>query len=416
MFLSSHLLAEVQALCSRVAIISACHRVRGELLDELRARAGRRYRLTVPDRGEGARICAEVAGISRLEVRGDEVTFAIEGDPTLLALAKRLAAEGIVIQGLVPEQLTLERVFFELTESTETGGRVVDDAGGDMTAVTVGASGRRDIAGGRGLGGVLVAYRGELFKLLAERRTWLGIATAAIGPIIYLLLELAQGPPGAPLADNLGHTGVGFSLAVFKLIAVFGPAVIASLVAGDIVASGLRWHPEDRADTVDTRTQLLLGKLLALYTYLLLAMAVFFLVSTIGGVIAWGFHPLVNISGQRISALHALGLDVPALLVYCMPVIADRQLRVLPVGRHGAERGRRRGHRDLRDVAAGGRGDLLDQGRAPVPADQPVDRLARPVHHADGRGADPPLGVVSTAFALPPVLAALYVFHRRDVT
>ena len=101
-----------------------------------------------------------------------------------------------------------------------------------MTTIAIGRD-RRD----RRAGGTLVAYRGELFKLFAERRTWLGIATAAIGPIIYLLLELAQGPPGAPLANNLGHTGVGFSLVVFKLIAVFGPAVIASLVAGDIVAS-----------------------------------------------------------------------------------------------------------------------------------------------------------------------------------
>jgi hypothetical protein len=34
----------------------------------------------------------------------------------------------------------------------------------------------------------------------------LGFATAAIGPIVYLLLELTQGPPHAPLANNLGHT------------------------------------------------------------------------------------------------------------------------------------------------------------------------------------------------------------------
>jgi hypothetical protein len=59
------------------------------------------------------------------------------------------------------------------------------------------------------IGGIYVAYQGELFKLLARRRTYLGFATAAIGPVIYLLLELAQGPPKGPLADNLGHTGVG---------------------------------------------------------------------------------------------------------------------------------------------------------------------------------------------------------------
>jgi hypothetical protein len=50
------------------------------------------------------------------------------------------------------------------------------------------------------IGGGLVAFRWELFKLAAQRRKWLGVATAAIGPIVYLLLELAQGPPKAPLA------------------------------------------------------------------------------------------------------------------------------------------------------------------------------------------------------------------------
>lgn len=94
-------------------------------------------------------------------------------------------------------------------------------------------------------------------------------------------------------------------------------------VAGDIVAS------EDMEGTLKTilvrglrRTHVLAGKLLALLTYLVAAMAVFFVVSTVAGVIAWGFHPLVNLSGQRLSALHALALDVPAVAIYCVPVLA----------------------------------------------------------------------------------------------
>ena len=119
------------------------------------------------------------------------------------------------------------------------------------------------------IGGIWVAYRGETFKLLVQRRTWLGFATAGIGPIVYLLLELTQGPPHGPLTDNLGHTGLGFALVVVKLIAVFGPAVIAALVAGDIVAAE---QADGTLKTVLTRslsrTELLIGKLLALFTYL----------------------------------------------------------------------------------------------------------------------------------------------------
>jgi ABC-2 type transport system ATP-binding protein len=124
-FLSSHLLAEVQELCSRAAIIAAGRIAYEGPLEELRARAGRRYRLRVPDRGEGVRICAELGGISKIEVDGDEVTFAIDDDATLLGLTRRLTGEGIVMQALVPEQLTLERVFFELTEPAGSSRRVV---------------------------------------------------------------------------------------------------------------------------------------------------------------------------------------------------------------------------------------------------------------------------------------------------
>lgn len=266
------------------------------------------------------------------------------------------------------------------------------------------------------IGRVYVAYRGELFKVLAQKRTWLGFATATIGPIIYLLLELAQGPPKGPLADNIGHTGVGFSLVVVKLIAVFGPAVIAALVAGDIVAS------EREAGTLKTvltrslsRNDLLLGKLLALFTYLVMAMAAFFIVSTVAGVIAWGFNPLVDISGERISALHALALDVPAVVIYTLPVIAIASfgffLSVVTGQSVPAVGGTLIYAMSLQGVAAiaaikGAHPFLLtnqltawhDLFQTPAGA----DLIVRAVW-------------VSAAFALPPIIAALVIFNRRDI-
>ena len=266
------------------------------------------------------------------------------------------------------------------------------------------------------IGAIWTAYRGELFKLLAQRRTWLGFATAAIGPIVYLLLELAQGPPGAPLAGNLGHTGVGFALVVFKLIAVFGPAVIAALVAGDIVASE---QADGTLKTVLTRSltrgQLLMGKLLALFTYLAMAMAAFFIVSTVGAVIAWGFHPLVNISGHRISALHALALDIPAVAIYTLPVLAIACFGFFLSVSTG------------QSVAAVG-GTLIYamslQGVAVISA----IKAAHPYILTNQLTAwhdlfQTPTGGdlilrsiwVSAAFALPPIAAALVIFNRRDV-
>lgn len=266
------------------------------------------------------------------------------------------------------------------------------------------------------IGGLFVAYRGELFKLLAQKRTWLGFATACIGPIVYLLLELAQGPPSGPLADNIGHTGVGFALVVVKLIAVFGPAVIASLVAGDIVA---REQEDGTLKTVLmrslTRTELLLGKLLALFTYLAMALAAFFVVSTVAGVLAWGFHPLLNISGDRISALHALALDVPAMIVYTLPVLAIASFGIFLSVALGSS-----------VPAVGGTViyAMALQGVAVISA----IRAAHPYVLTNQLTAwhdlfmTPTGGAlivraiwVSVAFAVPPIVAALVIFNRRDV-
>ena len=266
------------------------------------------------------------------------------------------------------------------------------------------------------IGGVWVAYRGELFKVLAQRRTWLGVAAAAIGPIIYLLLELTQGPPHGALTNNIGHTGVGFALVVFKLIAVFGPAVIAALVAGDIVASE---QADGTLKTVLTRsltrTELLLGKLLALFTYLALAMATFFVVSTVAGVIAWGFHPLINLSGEHISAPHALGLSIVSVVIYALPVLAIASfgffLSVVTGQSVAAVGGTVIYAMSLQGVAAisaisGAHPFLLtnqltawhDLFTTPTGATLIVRSLW-----------------VSAAFALPPILAAIFVFNRRDV-
>ncbi|HWE11942.1 MAG TPA: ABC transporter permease [Solirubrobacteraceae bacterium] len=262
-----------------------------------------------------------------------------------------------------------------------------------------------------------VAYRWELRKLAAQNRTYLGIAIAAVGPIVYLLLAMAQGYPHAPLADNFGHTGVAFSLVVFKLIVVIGPAIIASLVAGDIVAA------EDLGGTLKTilirsvrRRQLLTAKALALYTYLTTAMIVFFVVATVVGVIAWGFHPVINISEHQISALHALGLGIASVAIYLLPVFALASFGLfLSVATR-------------QSVAAIG-GTLLYamslQGLAAISALRAVhpylltnqltawdDLFQTPV------AADAILRSlwVSAAFALPPLLAAWAIFMKRDVT
>jgi ABC-2 type transport system ATP-binding protein len=119
-FLSSHLLVEVQEVCRRVAVIANGRVVHEGELEELLRGAARRFRLTANDPLRATRVLEDVAGVSSIARREDHVTFAAErDDDTLLALTGALTEAGVAIRALVPEQLTLEHVFFDLTERRE---------------------------------------------------------------------------------------------------------------------------------------------------------------------------------------------------------------------------------------------------------------------------------------------------------
>jgi ABC-2 type transport system ATP-binding protein len=105
--LSSHLLAEVEETCTRVAVIASGHVAFEGGLDELRARSSDEYLLETTD---GAR---------------ERVTLA--GAAALVALTAALAGQGLGIRALTPQHRSLEDLFFELTEhrarQPETAGR-----------------------------------------------------------------------------------------------------------------------------------------------------------------------------------------------------------------------------------------------------------------------------------------------------
>ena len=112
--LSSHLLAEVEELCNRVAIIRLGKVAFEGKLDDLRAGAGTRYRLRTTDL-ERTRAVLQPREV---EVKDGELTFTASEDE-VAALSRELVAAGLGITALVPERLSLESLFFELTESNE---------------------------------------------------------------------------------------------------------------------------------------------------------------------------------------------------------------------------------------------------------------------------------------------------------
>ncbi len=89
-FLSSHILSEVQRLADRVAIIREGSLELVEAVETLRARAYVRVEVTFAARPPAKRAFSGLPGVRELERRGQVVIFALEGpaDPLIKALAR----------------------------------------------------------------------------------------------------------------------------------------------------------------------------------------------------------------------------------------------------------------------------------------------------------------------------------------
>jgi ABC-2 type transport system ATP-binding protein len=124
--LSSHLLAEVEELCRRVAIVRSGRIVYEGAIADLKRAAGATYRLRTTDDARALRVCRAHAGIADARLEAGEVRFtADEADVASLSLA--LVEAGALIRTLATETATLEDLFFSLTEG-EPVGDAVDSA------------------------------------------------------------------------------------------------------------------------------------------------------------------------------------------------------------------------------------------------------------------------------------------------
>jgi len=115
--LSSHILAEVEELCNRVAIIRRGKIIYEGRLDELLESAGGEYRLRTTDQ-ERARAALLAHGVSSLEAVDGELRFRAE-PAEVEALTIVLGRAGIGIAALVPHTATLEELFLGMTEHEE---------------------------------------------------------------------------------------------------------------------------------------------------------------------------------------------------------------------------------------------------------------------------------------------------------
>lgn len=125
-FVSSHLLAEVEQICTHAAIMSAGRLVAQGTLEELRQGGQARIRVLTPDAGTAADVLARLGlsaatGSGRAAPGGGEVLYAPlpeaagNGAVAPEAVVAALVAAGVRVRGFATEQVSLEDRFVALT-------------------------------------------------------------------------------------------------------------------------------------------------------------------------------------------------------------------------------------------------------------------------------------------------------------
>ena len=120
-FVSSHLLWEVEAMCDRVGVLAQGRLVAEGAPADLRA-AGQTLRIDVDDAARAHRIVAALPGV---EVVNDgppidrSIRLKLAPPATSATVNARLVAEGVAVSALVPERASLEDVFLSLVENAD---------------------------------------------------------------------------------------------------------------------------------------------------------------------------------------------------------------------------------------------------------------------------------------------------------
>jgi ABC-2 type transport system permease protein len=180
----------------------------------------------------------------------------------------------------------------------------------------------------------LTVYRWELRKLISQKRTYMGLGLVIILPLFFVIFQNVhqRHDRGAEniFASQITQSGLATPVLMLLFLSVFLLPLAAVLVAGDLVAA------EDNNGTLKTiltrsvnRGQVFAAKTLAAMSYAVLAVFLSAAVSTVAGVISWGFHSVTTFSGTVVSAPEALLLVFASNAVYLIPLLTVVSIGVL---------------------------------------------------------------------------------------
>ncbi|MHB8241228.1 MAG: ABC transporter permease [Solirubrobacteraceae bacterium] len=180
----------------------------------------------------------------------------------------------------------------------------------------------------------LSVWRWEMRKLIAQKRTYLGLFLGTILPVIFVVVENLhqRGDRGREniFASQITQSGLATPVLMLLFLSVFMLPLIASLVAGDIVAN------EDGNGTLKTiltrsvdRGQVFAAKAAAAMTYAAIAVFLSATVATVAGVASWGFKSITTFSGTVVPASEGLLLVFAANACYLIPLLTVASIGVL---------------------------------------------------------------------------------------
>ncbi|MER6915788.1 ABC transporter ATP-binding protein [Streptomyces sp. NPDC000594] len=115
-FLSSHLLDEIEQVCTHAAVMARGRLIVQGPVAELASRARSRLTVVTPDTGQAARLLKEL-GVAQVAVEdGDRVTGEPPGEGAELSdLCAALVRDGVRVRGFGVERASLEDAFVALT-------------------------------------------------------------------------------------------------------------------------------------------------------------------------------------------------------------------------------------------------------------------------------------------------------------
>lgn len=122
-FISSHLLWEVEAVCRHVAVIDNGSLVAQGAVDDLLKRESSTLEVRTPESGKAAGVLSALEFVSGVRVENGGVMLEVAGERAA-EVNRRLVEAGVPVSALIPHSVSLEEFFLKLTRgaSGDRGG------------------------------------------------------------------------------------------------------------------------------------------------------------------------------------------------------------------------------------------------------------------------------------------------------